>query len=196
MAFTTDDSHQAAAVSYSAGFLVLSYFVSFIGCATTLELLHRRTSRFGIYNWYKSMFPPYRILAHSFQVSPLDRFLFDGRHWDLVYAFHRQSRSDHTRGSDCLRSNLDRYFLSPPYSGDIACFLHHWYHGDSKSLVDVDCWMHGRMRRMWDALCWATGNFKLSVLLRTLVRDRRSHHRYRGKHHRALDLFLVEDTMD
>ncbi|EEP80878.1 predicted protein [Uncinocarpus reesii 1704] len=39
-------------VSYSAGFIVLSYLVSLAGCATCLELLHRRTSRFGLYNWY------------------------------------------------------------------------------------------------------------------------------------------------
>ncbi|KAI2122201.1 hypothetical protein LOZ42_000665 [Ophidiomyces ophidiicola] len=39
-------------VSYSAGFIVLSYIVSLAGCATCLELLHRRTARFGLYNWY------------------------------------------------------------------------------------------------------------------------------------------------
>ena len=37
--------------NYNAGFIVLSYLVSFVGCATTLELLHRRTSCFGLYNW-------------------------------------------------------------------------------------------------------------------------------------------------
>jgi NO-binding membrane sensor protein with MHYT domain len=41
-----------AAVHYNAGFIVLSYFVSLVGCITTLELLHRRTSRRGLYNWY------------------------------------------------------------------------------------------------------------------------------------------------
>lgn len=38
--------------SYRAGFIVLSYFVSLIGCTTALELLHRRTSRHGAFNWY------------------------------------------------------------------------------------------------------------------------------------------------
>ncbi|KAK2796359.1 hypothetical protein FQN51_009449 [Onygenales sp. PD_10] len=38
--------------TYNAGFIVLSYLVSFAGCATSLELLHRRTSRFGLHNWY------------------------------------------------------------------------------------------------------------------------------------------------
>lgn len=41
-----------AAVHYNAGFIVLSYLVSLVGCITTLELLHRKTSRQGLYNWY------------------------------------------------------------------------------------------------------------------------------------------------
>lgn len=40
-------------VSYMPGFIVLSYVVSVMGCITTLELLHRRTSRSGLYNWYE-----------------------------------------------------------------------------------------------------------------------------------------------
>jgi hypothetical protein len=36
---------------YNAGFIVLSYFVSVVGCVTTLELIHRQTSRHGAYNW-------------------------------------------------------------------------------------------------------------------------------------------------
>ncbi|KAB8257302.1 hypothetical protein BDV32DRAFT_140490 [Aspergillus pseudonomiae] len=39
-------------VSYLAGFIFLSYVVSMMGCTTTLELLHRRTARAGLYNWY------------------------------------------------------------------------------------------------------------------------------------------------
>lgn len=38
-------------VSYLAGYIFLSYVISSMGCATTLELLHRRTSRSGFYNW-------------------------------------------------------------------------------------------------------------------------------------------------
>ncbi|KAE8351526.1 hypothetical protein BDV28DRAFT_136887 [Aspergillus coremiiformis] len=40
------------AVSYVTGFIILSYVVSMMGCTTTLELLHRRTARAGLYNWY------------------------------------------------------------------------------------------------------------------------------------------------
>lgn len=40
------------AVSYLAGYIFLSYVVSTMGSATTLELLHRRTSKSGLYNWY------------------------------------------------------------------------------------------------------------------------------------------------
>ncbi|KAJ5803043.1 uncharacterized protein N7503_005493 [Penicillium pulvis] len=39
-------------VSYLGGYIFLSYVISSMGCATTLELLHRRTSRSGFYNWY------------------------------------------------------------------------------------------------------------------------------------------------
>lgn len=41
--------------SYSAGFIVLSYFVSVVGCWTALELLHKRTSTRGLYNWYAAV---------------------------------------------------------------------------------------------------------------------------------------------
>ena len=45
-------SRDAIAATYNAGFIVLSYVVSVVGGATALELLHRRTSRRGLYNWY------------------------------------------------------------------------------------------------------------------------------------------------
>ena len=47
--------------SYYAGFIVLSYVISLVGCATALELLHRRTSRFGLYNWYVK-FPEFNCI--------------------------------------------------------------------------------------------------------------------------------------
>ncbi|KAL4794512.1 hypothetical protein BDV19DRAFT_399331 [Aspergillus venezuelensis] len=46
------DDLEPAAVSYIGGFIFLSYVVSVMGCVTTLELLHRRTSAAGFYNWY------------------------------------------------------------------------------------------------------------------------------------------------
>ena len=36
---------------FNAGYIVLSYFVSFVGCWTALKLLHLRTSHRGYYNW-------------------------------------------------------------------------------------------------------------------------------------------------
>ena len=48
------------AVSYDAGHIVLSFFTSLIGCVTTVELLQRRTSTKGAYNWYV---PPLGFLA-------------------------------------------------------------------------------------------------------------------------------------
>jgi len=55
-----DDSHLVGKIlpqSYSVGFVVLSYVVSYIGALTTLELLHLRTSYRGAYNWYVGSFP-------------------------------------------------------------------------------------------------------------------------------------------
>ena len=42
--------------SFDTGFILLSYLVSFAGCATCLELLHRRTACVGYYNWYAILF--------------------------------------------------------------------------------------------------------------------------------------------
>lgn len=49
------NSHRATNtthVSYDAGYIILSFFTSLIGCVTTLEVLNRRTSTRGAYNWY------------------------------------------------------------------------------------------------------------------------------------------------
>ncbi|KAG0633380.1 hypothetical protein HOY80DRAFT_630626 [Tuber brumale] len=37
---------------FAAGYIILSYFVSFLGSLSTLELLQRRTSQRGLHNWY------------------------------------------------------------------------------------------------------------------------------------------------
>ena len=44
-------------VSYDVGYVVLSFFTSLVGCVTTLELLNRRTSTRGAYNWYVLLHP-------------------------------------------------------------------------------------------------------------------------------------------
>ncbi|KAJ5356338.1 hypothetical protein N7517_010947 [Penicillium concentricum] len=49
---STDNNEPVVRVTYLAGYIVLSYVISAMGCATTLELLHRRTSRSGLFNWY------------------------------------------------------------------------------------------------------------------------------------------------
>lgn len=41
---------QVIPVSFDPGLLVLSYVISLVGAASTLELIHRRTSRRGYYN--------------------------------------------------------------------------------------------------------------------------------------------------
>ncbi|KAJ5746158.1 hypothetical protein N7520_011340 [Penicillium odoratum] len=47
-----DQDDSLVHVNYLGGYIFLSYVISSMGCATTLELLHRRTSRSGFYNWY------------------------------------------------------------------------------------------------------------------------------------------------
>lgn len=37
--------------AFSAGYVVLSYLVSYVGAWTTLELINRRTAGRGLYNW-------------------------------------------------------------------------------------------------------------------------------------------------
>jgi NO-binding membrane sensor protein with MHYT domain len=59
------------AVSYDAGYIVLSFFTSAVGCITTLELLKRRTSTRGGYNWYFVLLPI--DVANLLKV--VDRFL-------------------------------------------------------------------------------------------------------------------------
>ncbi|CAG8060247.1 unnamed protein product [Penicillium nalgiovense] len=49
---STTDHEPLVRVRYLAGYIILSYVISAMGCTTTLELLHRRTSRSGLYNWY------------------------------------------------------------------------------------------------------------------------------------------------
>ena len=40
--------------SFTPGYILLSYLVSYVGAWTTLELLHRRTADRGRYNWYRT----------------------------------------------------------------------------------------------------------------------------------------------
>ena len=41
--------------SYNAGFVALSYLVSLVGAASTLELMNRRTGFRGIFNQYAAI---------------------------------------------------------------------------------------------------------------------------------------------
>lgn len=38
--------------AFSPGLIALSYIISYVGSLSTVELLQRRTSRRGAYNWY------------------------------------------------------------------------------------------------------------------------------------------------
>lgn len=42
-------------VNYDGGYIALSYIVSVMGSTTCLELLHRRSSRSGLFNWFVRM---------------------------------------------------------------------------------------------------------------------------------------------
>lgn len=41
-----------ASQAFSPGHIALSYVISFVGSLSTVELLQRRTSMRGLYNWY------------------------------------------------------------------------------------------------------------------------------------------------
>lgn len=60
---SADDS--AVPVSYLPGYVFLSYVISVMGCATTLELLHRRTAMAGLYNWYVHSITRLRLSSDS-----------------------------------------------------------------------------------------------------------------------------------
>lgn len=47
--------------AFAPGHIALSYMVSFIGSLSTVELLQRRTSMRGIYNWYDIISEPLMI---------------------------------------------------------------------------------------------------------------------------------------
>lgn len=44
-------------VNYDGGYIALSYIVSVMGSTTCLELLHRRSSRSGLLNWFVRVRP-------------------------------------------------------------------------------------------------------------------------------------------
>lgn len=56
MAPFTQYEGQIVSQSYHVGFVVLSCLVSFIGAASTLELINRRTGSKGLYNKYVHRF--------------------------------------------------------------------------------------------------------------------------------------------
>jgi len=51
---------QVVPVTFEPALLVLSYIISLVGAASTLELIHRRTSRRGYYN--KFVYPHSSVL--------------------------------------------------------------------------------------------------------------------------------------
>lgn len=42
-------------INYDGGYIALSYIISATGSTTCLELLHRRSSRSGLLNWFVPM---------------------------------------------------------------------------------------------------------------------------------------------
>lgn len=75
--------------SFNGGFVTLSYVVSLIGAASTLELINRRTAIKGIFNQYASRLG--HIFIHVFailltiQSSPRQLRHYNGRHCHLVH---------------------------------------------------------------------------------------------------------------
>ena len=77
--------------TYTPGWIILAYCISLIGCWTTLELLHKRTSNHGYYNWYAhDTLGVLNIMLSQGQVSFTRCGGRDGRSRYLVYASNRQ----------------------------------------------------------------------------------------------------------
>ncbi len=55
--------------TFTTGYIVLSYIVSYVGALTTLELIHRRTADTGLYNWYV----PHKHPAENVQLGSMAR---------------------------------------------------------------------------------------------------------------------------
>lgn len=60
---------QVIPVTFDPTLLVLSYIISLVGATTTLELIHRRTSRRGYYNKYVQLYPPQMPSANAHTAS-------------------------------------------------------------------------------------------------------------------------------
>ena len=71
-------------INYDGGYIALSYIVSVMGSTTCLELLHRRSSRSGLLNWFVRGQPLRPSVSNElFQVSATGFIAFHGRDWYL-----------------------------------------------------------------------------------------------------------------
>ena len=84
----TDSNSLQSVVTYDWRHVVLSFFTSLLGCITTLELLQRRTSTKGGYNWQVGL-PVQSPATNDAQVSPHSIIHHHGRYRYLGNAFRR-----------------------------------------------------------------------------------------------------------
>ena len=151
---------QMVDVSYNPTYVVLSYLVSVIGCWTALELLHRRTSSRGFYNW--SVAPSTPISLRAMMTADITKVPSDcgcNRHGGcryLVHALHRKPCAQHGERGACapdrIPPGIHRWiFLLANYFGR-RCFLCLGNLRDGEYSVDRDRRVSGGRQRMRYAL--------------------------------------------
>ena len=74
--------------SYNPGLIVLAYMISYVGAWTTLELLHKRTSWRGKYNWYLHTLVTESLLLTKHQGLAPWISNIHGWHCNLVHELH------------------------------------------------------------------------------------------------------------
>lgn len=85
-------NHQIVPRSFNGGFVTLSYIVSLIGAASTLELINRRTAPKGKVNQYVKTMNTNRdlcrMLTRRAQLATMYCCRDDGRYINLVHALY------------------------------------------------------------------------------------------------------------
>lgn len=85
-------NHQIVPRSFNGGFVTLSYIVSLIGAASTLELINRRTAPKGKVNQYVQTINANpglcQMLTRRAKLATMHRCRHYGRHINLVHALY------------------------------------------------------------------------------------------------------------
>lgn len=155
-------------ISYLAGYIVLSYVISAMGCATTLELLHRRTSRSGFYNWYIFSSSPFRVATNMtgskgiYSSLPPSRWAVSGFGACISLATVRSSSATDQRTSKFSITSLSpephlyspSLFFLPPFTPSVS---------KRKRVIFVSC-LEVSSREVLSAVCTMSANSVFQII--------------------------------